>query len=141
MTPTEIIIHHSASHDGSGFDIRAIKLYHTKTLGYLDVGYHALVDRIEDDYFAVFGRRWWLNGAHTKGRNDRALGLAFVGNYNLAEPPIRALVVGADAVRVMMRTYGIMPSAIFRHSDFAATDCPGKLFPWEKFIKLCGGTP
>lgn len=138
---SEIIIHHSASHDGRGFDVGDIKTYHVKDRGYIDIGYHAIVDKVGDDYYAVFGRRWWLNGAHCRGRNDKALGLCFIGNYNLGAPPEEMLVKGYEVVRTWMWLFNIPPRSIYPHSELAATDCPGTLFPWEKFHRLCGGTP
>lgn len=139
MTPTEIIIHHSAGEDRPGLDAGGIRRYHMKDLGWLAEGYHGFVERVDGDFFSLDGRRLWWPGAHCRGRNSKALGLCFIGNYNLVLPPGEMLIKGYEKVRSWMIAYNIPASAIYKHSDFAATDCPGKLFPWDKFIRLCGG--
>jgi hypothetical protein len=139
MNWTEIVIHHSAELDTPAFNTAAIKRYHTKTLKMVDVGYHALVEFVEDDWFVTLGRRWHVAGAHTIGHNGTALGLCFVGNYSLAPPAGGMLAKGAEVVRLWQSIYSIPFEAIHKHSEFNATECPGNLFPWVKFIRLCGG--
>ncbi|NYG58304.1 hypothetical protein BJ980_001227 [Nocardioides daedukensis] len=62
--------------------LRGIYRYHTKTLGWFDIGYNFLVDR--------FGRIWegrsggvgnLVQGAHTLGFNHNSVGVAVIGNY------------------------------------------------------------
>ena len=147
MTPTELIIHHSADEDTAGFDVVDIKRYHMtpaaqggpKDGPYMDVAYHVLIDNVKGEPFAIFGRPWHWAGAHCPGHNTRALGICFVGNYSRTRMQDQMLLAGVNVVKTLLRLYGIPASAIHRHSEFNATECPGKLFPWEKFIKLCGG--
>ena len=134
---TKIIVHHSATDDGTTFSWSAIKRYHVQTLGWLDIGYHAGVELVDDDYFAMFGRDWYMDGAHTVGQNHLALGLCFVGNYSLYEPDDDMLLTGAKVVRMWKKLFDIPTSAIHKHSEYANKECPGTLFPWVKFLGMC----
>ena len=137
MTHEKIIIHHSATEDGRTFSWSAIKRYHVQTLGWRDVGYHAGVELVDDDYFAIFGRNWDMAGAHTVGQNGLALGLCFVGNYDTKAPSDKMLETGAGVVRLWMKLYNIPATAIYKHSEFANKSCPGRLFPFSQFIEMC----
>jgi hypothetical protein len=76
--------------------IRAMYRYHTRSLGWSDIGYNFLVDR--------FGRLWEgraggprraVRGAHTLGFNHASVGVATIGNFEtgrVGKPMIRALV-------------------------------------------------
>jgi hypothetical protein len=134
---SKIVIHHSATSDGKTYDWSAIKRYHTKTLGWLDVGYHAGIELVDDDWFAIMGRPWDMDGAHTIGQNSIALGLCFVGNYSLYEPDDDMLLTGAKVVKLWRRIYNIPVSAIHKHSEYQNKECPGLLFPWSKFLMMC----
>ena len=136
MTPKKIIIHHSATPDGRTFSWSAIKRYHLG-LGWDDIGYHAGVELVDDDYFSMFGRPWDMDGAHTLGQNSWSLGLCFVGNYDTYEPDTDMLLTGAKVVRLWRRLYGIPLSEVHKHSEYQNKTCPGKLFPWVKFLGMC----
>jgi hypothetical protein len=85
-------VHHTASANGYTRDavpgiIRGFYSYHTRTLGWADIGYNFLVDR--------FGRIWQgraggikqpVRGAHTLGFNNRSFGVAVIGNHETARP-------------------------------------------------------
>ena len=140
--PTDIIIHHTDSSDGPDCSVPGIRKWHTGTPPngpadgpYADIAYHLLVERLGESYELVIGRPWIFRGAHCKGHNHNSLGVAFVGDFNLAEPPIGQLIIGARGVATLMRIYGIPAERIFPHRQFNSTDCPGKLFPWEKFLQ------
>jgi N-acetyl-anhydromuramyl-L-alanine amidase AmpD len=136
MTPAEIIVHHSAGEDGAAADTAAIRKYHTQTLGFLDVGYHALVERVGLEYEALLGRPWTMIGAHALGHNDRALGICFVGNTDVYELPRRQLEIGARVIRLWQEIYNIPRTAVLRHSDVADTACPGQKFPWADLLAI-----
>ena len=137
MIPSKIILHHSATLDGRTFSWSAIKRYHVQTLGWKDVGYHAGVELVDDDYFAIIGRPWDKDGAHTVGQNGLALGLCFVGNYDLYVPDNEMLEVGASVVKMWRKIYDIPVSGIHKHSEYANKTCPGVLFPFTEFLLKC----
>lgn len=89
-TIQQVHVHHTASgNDYSRQDvpalIRSFYRYHTRSLGWSDIGYNFLVDR--------FGRTWVgraggpsrpIRGAHTLGFNHTSVGIAVIGNYESA---------------------------------------------------------
>ena len=93
----QIHVHHTAT--GNSYSkadvpgiIRGMYRYHTKTLGWFDIGYNFLVDR--------FGRSWvgrsggpkrLVRGAHTLGFNQVSVGIAMIGNLENRKPWGRAV--------------------------------------------------
>ena len=137
MNHSRIILHHSATKDGPTFSWSAIKRYHVQTNGWADIGYHAGVEFVDDDFFVMLGRDWDTDGAHTIGQNHLALGLCFVGNFDLWEPDTEMLLEGAKVVRLWRRLYNIPISEIHKHSEYANKSCPGSLFPFATFLAMC----
>jgi uncharacterized protein with LGFP repeats len=91
-TIQQVHIHHTVnSNDYAPEDVpallRGIYRYHTKNLGWSDVGYNFLVDR--------FGGIWQgraggsalpVRGAHTLGFNSTSTGIAVIGNFEEVVP-------------------------------------------------------
>lgn len=91
-TITQVHVHHSAS--GNGYAqadvpalIRSFYRYHTKSLGWSDIGYNFLVD--------AYGTIWEgraggvdqaVRGAHTLGFNNSSTGFCVIGNFDSAAP-------------------------------------------------------
>lgn len=151
------IIHHTAgSNDYAPQDsaeiVRSIYAYHTKTLGWCDIAYNALVDK----YGQVFeGRAGGITkpveGSHTGGFNRDTWGVAMIGDFDDVPPtPIQLRTVGrllgwrlgldgvnpkgtvtlASAGGAFTRIPGgvtqTLPT-IFTHRDVGNTDCPGNV--------------
>ena len=133
LIPQKIILHHSASHDGPGNNTKEIRAYHN-SLGWIDCGYHVLIEDVNGEYEDIIGRPWTMAGAHTIGQNQVSLGLCFVGNFNITEPPKDQLIIGARMVSMWMAIYKIPMSEIYPHYRFEPTDCPGKKFDMGKFF-------
>lgn len=150
------VVHHTAgSNDYSPEDsaaiIRAIYAYHTRTLGWCDIGYNALVDK----YGQVFeGRAGGVTngvvGSHAGGFNRNTWGVSLIGTFDDAPPPpVQLEAVGrllgwrlgldsADPRGTVQLTSGggafthfprgaalTLPS-IIGHRDLDATECPGE---------------
>ncbi|WP_192939629.1 LGFP repeat-containing protein [Mycobacterium tuberculosis] len=149
------VVHHTAgSNDYSPLEsagiVKAIYTYHSKTLGWCDIAYNALVDK----YGQVFegsagGLTKPVEGFHTGGFNRKTWGVAMIGNFDdVAPTPIQIRTVGRllgwrlgmDDVdpRSMVdlqsagSSYTTFPGgaiarlpAIFTHRDVGNTDCPG----------------
>jgi uncharacterized protein with LGFP repeats len=149
------IVHHTAGsndyapQDSAGI-IRSIYEYHTRTLGWCDIAYNALVDK----YGQVFeGRAGGMDkpveGAHTGGFNHDTWGVAMMGNFDVMPPPpiqlrntARLLGWRLGIDHVDPRGTAVLASAggsftkfprgatptlpsIFTHRDVGNTDCPG----------------
>lgn len=136
MTPTQIIIHHSLTADGSTVSWGAIRHYHIVTLGWEDIGYHAGTELVGNAYEIFMGRMWDVVGAHTRGENLHSLGLCFVGNFDVDVPPQVQLAAGARVIRLWMRLFHIGLPNIYPHSHFADKSCPGTKFPWPDFLEM-----
>ena len=149
------VIHHTAgSNDYSPLEsagiIKAIYTYHSKTLGWCDIAYNALVDK----YGQVFegsagGLTKAVEGFHTGGFNRNTWGVAMIGNFDDVPPtPIQLRTVGrllgwrlgldgvdpksTVALESAGSHYTTFPAGaianlptIFTHRDVGNTDCPG----------------
>lgn len=149
------VVHHTAgsneySPQDSAEIIRAIYAYHTRTLGWCDIAYNALVDK----YGQVFeGRAGGITkpveGSHTGGFNANTWGVAMIGDFDEVPPtPIQLRTVarllgwrmsmdsidpkgtvtltsdGGAFTRYPRGAPAVLPT-IFSHRDAGNTDCPG----------------
>ncbi|MBV9640156.1 MAG: LGFP repeat-containing protein [Mycobacteriaceae bacterium] len=149
------IVHHTAgSNDYSPQDsaeiIRAIYAYHTRTLGWCDIGYNALVDKYGQVFEGHFGGITKpVQGTHTGGFNKNTWAVAMIGDFDTVPPtPEQVRSVGRllgwrlamDGVNpkgtVQLTSEGgpftFFPAGarptlptIFGHRDTGNTDCPG----------------
>ncbi len=136
-----IVVHHTATDMGDAFTIDGL---HHKRGWDRGMGYHFLIDNGtegKEDGQIQIGPRWvkQIAGAHTKAgnMNENGIGIAIVGNYStnfLTEKELQALVF---LVKTLQQYYNIPNENVFGHRDVpgAATECPGKLFPWAEFKK------
>lgn len=135
-----IIIHHSGTEEGNSLEFHRAHLGKGWDRG---VGYHFIVDngtQDRQDGQIEVGPRWIKqeDGAHCKadGMNERAIGICLVGNFSgndkVSERQMESLVF---LVSELKRFYKIPSDHIkgHRHVDGASTECPGNLFPWDKF--------
>ena len=91
------VVHHTVnSNNYSSWDgpalVRGIYAYHTRSLGYCDIGYNFLVDK----YGAVYEGRYGgidqvVMGAHARGFNTSSLGVAIIGDYRTTPPTNEAI--------------------------------------------------
>ncbi|MET0456687.1 MAG: N-acetylmuramoyl-L-alanine amidase [Mycobacterium sp.] len=149
------IVHHTAGsndyapQDSAGI-VRSIFEYHTRTLGWCDIAYNALVDK----FGQVFeGRAGGIDrpveGAHTGGFNQDTWGVAMIGDFETVPPtPIQLRTTGrllgwrlgldhVDPKGTVVLTSsggsfthfprGVAPTlpTIFTHRDVGNTECPG----------------
>lgn len=149
------VVHHTAGSndygpgDSAGI-VRSIYEYHTRTLGWCDMAYNALVDR----YGQVFegragGMTRPVEGAHTGGFNENTWGVAMLGDFTSVPPtPVQlrttarligwrlgfdrvdprgsvALVsAGGNFTHFPRGSIATLPT-IFTHRDVGDTECPG----------------
>ena len=85
-------IHHTVNSNDYTADevpalLRGIYRYHTKNLGWSDVGYNFLVDRFGTIWQGrAGGSRLAVRGAHTLGFNSTSTGIAVIGNFEEVAP-------------------------------------------------------
>lgn len=132
---THIIVHHSATKDGSLLDLSAIRRFHLSR-GWRDVGYHLLIEQVAGRYEAIIGRPWLETGAHAPGYNKKGIGVCFVGNWQNNAPPPELIGFGARHLAAICLMLGIAPENILPHRDVRETKCPGDLFPFDELKRL-----
>jgi N-acetyl-anhydromuramyl-L-alanine amidase AmpD len=137
-----IVLHHSATDGG---DVETIDAEHRKRKdaagnAWLGIGYHfvignghGLADGIVEPTF-----RWrkQLAGAHagTNRQNESSIGICLIGNFNDAEPTPRQLAAVQELVAALASRYRLDRTAVVRHLDVRATECPGRNFPFDQVV-------
>lgn len=150
----QVHVHHTVTGNDYAADdvpglIRGMYRYHTKSLGWSDLGYNFLVDR--------FGRTWVgraggagrkVRGAHTLGFNNTSTGVSVIGNFESGPAPRAVLAAIArvaawkldrndgnpsGSVRVTSQGSDLYPAGarprlpvIDGHRDTNQTACPGR---------------
>jgi peptidoglycan hydrolase-like protein with peptidoglycan-binding domain len=134
----KIIIHHSAtpntedtSRDHAFALAQQIQQDHMGR-GFIDTGQHFTVSR---GGYVTEGRHRSLEvartgtrhviGAHCIGQNSSALGIENEGDYRRQRPPDILTDRLVQLCAYLCSQYRISPSAIFPHSDYYGTECPG----------------
>jgi hypothetical protein len=158
VAPRIVVVHHTATRnqpDDPAADVRSIYAYHAETLGWGDIGYHALLDwegRIyegrygrEVDPFGRFPREvlsYGVVAGHALTYNYGSAGHALLGNFQEAEPPEQMLRRLEDLLVYQHGRYQIDPRtqldfardtrlwrydlpAMPGHRDCNDTECPG----------------
>ena len=133
-----IIIHHSATENDDAMSLYAMH----QRRGWDSTGYDFIIDNGTKGTTAghVDATPRWIaqkDGAHCKASdmNTKAIGICLVGNFSKERVPgeqMRALV---HLVKYLAQYYNIPRDHIMGHGQVpgASTECPGKLFPWERF--------
>ena len=119
--------------------LRGIYAYHTRSLGWSDIGYNFLVDR--------FGQIWEgryggvdrpVVGAHTLGYNDDSFAMSAIGNFDVTRPSDAMVAAYARLFAWKLSLHGVAaddPSqqvngrtfhAVNGHRDAGSTACPGR---------------
>ena len=138
MTPTHIVLHHSLTKDSGTVSWGAIRRYHTKDLGWRDIGYHFGIEMVNDSCEILLGRMPYETGAHCtqQGMNNTSLGICFVGNFDIEKPSDIMWKKGLDLCSVLCKAFKVPVDNIHGHNYYAPyKSCPGKLFNVERFKK------
>ncbi len=149
-------VHHTASGNtyapaDSAALMRGIYAYHTKSLGWSDIGYNFLIDR----YGTIFEGRYGgmtrgVIGAQVYGFNTGSTGISVMGTFTSVAPPAEARAALERLLAWKLATHGLDPSGtakltcgatdkfkkgatvslpvISGHCDANYTACPGAKF-------------
>ena len=146
------IVHHTAHRsDGSANTysraeapgiMRSMYSYHTRTLGWKDLGYNVVVDRFGTVYE---GRRGGFErgviGAHAAGNNTGSFGVSVIGNFVNQQASQAALDAVTAVIAAKSEIHDIDPTGwtdklgaggtwrptIIGHRDVGQTSCPGRI--------------
>jgi len=137
-----IVIHHSSTEKGNArvFD----RNHRTKRHFQHGLGYHFVICNgsygRKDGQIEV-GKRWWhqLDGAHCKAGdgNNVGIGICLVGDFEKTAATGKQFTSLVHLVTNLCYNYNIAVENIKGHNEMpgAATDCPGKNFPWDELRK------
>ena len=132
--PGGIIIHHSLTADGKLLNnTKAIKKYHVNVNKWEGIGYHYLIESINDVIQITTGRPIQFKGAHCQP-ND-SIGICVIGNFDISKPSMEVLMVLNRLVMGLLFTYNMTPKDIHYHTDYSTKSCPGRRFPKVLFKK------
>lgn len=137
-----IVIHHSATAEGGASSFgRSHARKWQNGLGYDFVIGNGSETR---DGEIEVGSRWLrqnegIDGAHAgvEKYNKQGIGICLVGDFDHHQPSPKQLAALRTLVQHLMQRYGIKKENILPHRDVKVghTECPGKAFPFEAFIR------
>ncbi len=130
--PIKITIHNTAAHypttiEDSFSEVQFIQDYHQNAKGWIDIGYHFLIDPLGNIFE---GRPVLVVGAHVKGENTNNIGISIMGNYHptvndkLTDETIKSIIILAKHLKTI---YSINKKEFYGHRDLGTTDCPGDI--------------
>lgn len=137
-----IVLHHSATDEGNAakFD-----KHHRETRKWkYGLAYHFVIGNGKGSGVGEIevGSRWkkQIHGAHTANMNLNrvGIGICLVGNFEKDnEPAYNQFEALVSLVNYLSKRYNIPKSNIVRHNQIVQkyTACPGKNFPYEKFME------
>ncbi|MFE6282260.1 peptidoglycan recognition family protein [Streptomyces sp. NPDC057877] len=138
--PSRIVVHHTVSANTSDTS-RAqahshahwVQDLHMDKNGWVDTGYHFLVSRggwitegRHGSLRTLTGGSAFVQGAHTSGQNNQAIGIANEGSYHAgAVPPTAQWDVLVLLCAYVCAQYRVPATQIYGHKVFGDTLCPG----------------
>ena len=105
---------------------------------WLGIGYHFVVGNgqsmADGEVRSTFRWKQQLAGAHAGKRehNEQGIGVCLIGDFDQAAPTTRQVASLTALVKTLAARYSIPRERIYRHLDFQATLCPGRMFPWDQ---------
>ncbi len=130
--------------------VRAIYAYHTRSLGWSDIGYNFLIDRFGTIYEGRYGgMKKGVVGAQVLGFNTGSTGVSVIGNFAEDAPPAAALAALERLLAWKLKIHHVSPlgtatltcdasekyargarvsfPAVAGHRQANFTECPGNI--------------
>ena len=129
-TIRQVHVHHTVnSNSYSRTDvpglIRGMYRYHTKNLGWSDLGYNFLVDRFGRIWIGrAGGARRPVRGAHTLGFNGTSCGVSVIGNFETTKPSRKVVRAVAALAAWKLDRYGRNPRGRVRVTSEGSDNYP-----------------
>ena len=124
-----IVVHHSATRDGS---VRHFRVMHRAVSGWTDVGYHYVIGNgiLAGDGLVEKGRPEWAVGAHARGSNTESIGICLVGDFSGSLPSAPQAASLARLLSRLMEEHSVPKDCVLLHREVpgCVTECPGALF-------------
>ena len=131
--------------------MRAIYAYHTRSLGWSDIGYNFLIDRFGTIYEGRYGgMKRGVVGAQVLGFNRGSTGISVIGDFAADAPPAAALAALEKLLAWKLKIHHLDPKGTARlrcdssdryargarvafpvvagHRQANHTECPGNIF-------------
>ena len=160
-----VVLHHTVTpndysrEEAPGY-VRAVYAYHTRSRGWVDVGYNLIVDRFGTVYEGRAGDfTRGVVGSHTARYNANTIGVSLLGNFDTVPLPGAARDAVARAGAWASERWSFDPRAtvalrsktvrrIAGHRDLGTTACPGRYAyaalpdvrraAWHKLVPVFG---
>lgn len=133
-----IVLHHSFTADNQLLNnTNAITKYHKEVNGWIDNGYHFIIEHIDNKPIIVQARPLNMRGAHTKEQeqNFYSIGICLIGNYDKDIVSEETYAVLLSLLEALCRRFDISTYNIKPHSFFAPyKSCPGHRFDLGRVI-------
>lgn len=126
--PEYIIVHHTGGTqtdplaDTSHHTYEMVDEYH-KSLGWEGFGYHYFIDK---SGALKAGRAENYHGAHTKGYNEKSIGICLAGNFDQTMPTEAQIKTLTFLLKDIRTRYTIPVENIVPHRAFANKTCYGR---------------
>ncbi|OGR97958.1 MAG: hypothetical protein A2V88_14935 [Elusimicrobia bacterium RBG_16_66_12] len=106
-------------------EAKFIQDFHQHGRGWIDIGYHFIVDPSGN---ILEARPEGVLGAHTLANNEGNIGIVLLGTYHPPknDRPTQTQLEALVALgRYLVKRHGIDPESLKGHRDYKKTDCPG----------------
>jgi len=142
--PKYLIVHHTGGTsadplaDTSHHTFEMVKQYHL-SLGWEDIGYHYFIDKTGK---VTAGRAENYHGAHTKGYNQKSIGICLAGNFDATLPTKEQEKALKILLQELQEKYIFTTDEIYPHREFANKTCYGRRLAddWARKLSDDGNT-